>query len=600
MPSGLILLLKRALTYYRPDLASIILVCGLEVVGTIFALATPWPLKLIVDGVLHQGRGSDSYRWSAFVEQWLGWLSPHGQILFLCILMAVLSLCSGLLGYASGKLSLNSGLRAVKRLRSSIYQALQYLPLKYHDIVPSADSTYRVTYDSQSLQTLYSSVFLPLLASFLTLVGSLAVMMRLNAPLTLISFLVVPPVFWCLRYYSRNISLYSSQRSENESSMLKISQEVLASIIHVKAHSREQDEVKRFVQAAETSLRSTYLLNKTQMKSGLIVSFVMSTGTAVLYLVGSFQILANALTLGSVLIFANYLAQLYRPIESLSGIVGAFAGAQAALARSFQIFELEGEEDTQAAKQRPSLHVIAGEIKFEDLSFSYERGPLVLDNFSLTINPGEFMAIVGPSGQGKSTLLSLLAGFYSPKRGKITIDDQDISSCTKSSLRSAISFVLQDAILFSGSIADNIGYGRPSATASEIMQAAKCAQAHSFIMRLPGGYQTQLGEGGVKLSGGQRQRLSIARAFLRNSQILVLDEPTSALDNLTESRISDSISNLTIGRTTLLVTHRLALADRADRVAVIQGGTVVELGPPGQLVNAKGHYAKLKQIGNPI
>ncbi|MCP9931005.1 ABC transporter ATP-binding protein [Cyanobium sp. AMD-g] len=562
-----------------------------------FALVTPWPLKLIVDGVLQVGDGSDKLFWGELIQVWLGWLTPTGQIVLLCLTMAFVSLCSGFLAYLGGKLSINSGLRAVVRLRASLYEALQYLPLRYHDAVPSSDLTYRVTYDTQAIQTIYSGVFLPLFASSLTLAGSLVVMLRLNTPLTLVSCLVVPPVFWCLGHYTRTIGKYSNERSETESSLQSVAQEVLSSVRHVKANVREQSEVRRFLGAAEKSLHSSYLLNKTQMKSSFAVSLVMSVGTASLYLVGSLQILAQSLTLGSLLVFATYLSQLYRPIESLSGIVSILAGAQAGLGRSFQILEAETEENAEDSRKSP-LRLGNGAIHFDNVSFGYSENSSVLKSFSLDIRPSEFVAIVGPTGQGKSTLLSLLAGFYDPTSGRILVDGQDIAFCSKSSLRSEISLVMQDSILFSGTIAENIGYGRPSATLQQIEESARRAEAHDFIDQLPYGYNTMIGEGGVRLSGGQRQRISIARAFLRNVPILILDEPTSALDNLTESRIRASIARLAAGRTTLLVTHRLALAECADRVVVMDRGSVAEIGSPAQLLSANGYYAALKKASS--
>jgi ABC-type multidrug transport system fused ATPase/permease subunit len=320
----------------------------------------------------------------------------------------------------------------------------------------------------------------------------------------------------------------------------------------------------------------------------------MSTGTALLYLVGSLQVLSQALTLGSVLVFANYLAQLYRPIESLSSIIATMAGAQAGLDRSLQILESQ-EQGEKSTPEKPDLAISNGKILFENVSFAYCQRQLVISDFSLQVNPAELVAIVGPSGQGKSTLLSLLAGFYNPTSGRILIDGNDIQKYSSTSLRSSLSLVLQDSILFAGSIVENIGYSRPSASIDEIINAAKRAEADSFITQFPSGYQTLIGDGGVRLSGGQRQRISIARAFLRDAPILLLDEPTSSLDHTTEAKISNSILRLAHGRTTILVTHRLAIADCADRVVVLEKGRVVEEGAPDKLIKANGHYATLKQ-----
>jgi ATP-binding cassette subfamily B protein/subfamily B ATP-binding cassette protein MsbA len=327
------------------------------------------------------------------------------------------------------------------------------------------------------------------------------------------------------------------------------------------------------------------------MKSGVVIAFVMSAGTTILYLVGSIQVLNQALTIGGVLVFVAYLTQLYQPIEQLSGIAGTLAGASTSLARSFEIIDQHHDHERDASL--PSIRIQSGEIRLSDVSFTYPGGSPVLSNLNLTVHPGETLAVVGETGQGKSTILSLLTRFYEPDRGTIYIDNQSISSFAKSSLRSAISVVLQDTVLFSTSIAENIRYGRADASLADVKEAATRAEAYDFIMKLPQGFDTQIGERGGRLSGGQRQRIAIARAFLRDTPILLLDEPTSALDTITETRISHALYELMKLRTTLLVTHRLALASRADKVAVLHQGMIVEMGHPDELRKEGGYFAAL-------
>ncbi len=585
-------LLKRSSSYFRPSSRPIFLVFLLNIAGTGLALLSPWPIKFIVDGVLSNGEVETNEATRQILGHWLGWASPHVQIIILCILMLAASASTGYVGYLSGRLSLDIGLKAILSIRSHIYEALQYLPLRYHDKASTSDSTYRVAYDSQAIQTIYNGAIIPISTSLLSVIGSLAVMARLNLYLALVSFCVIPPVFLCIKHYTRDISMYSLRRSETESSLLGIAQEALSSIRLVKAHTKEQYELERFLRYAEQSRQSNYLLSRSQLKSGVVITFMMSTGTTILYLVGSTQILNQTLTLGGVLVFVAYLNQLYHPIEQLTNVAGTLAGASASLSRSFEIIDQHNDHERDVAL--PPIMITAGQINFSDITFSYADGSRVLNHMNLVVQPGEVVAVVGETGQGKSTILSLLTRFYEADSGRILLDGLDISSFSKSSLRKSISIVLQDTVLFSASIAENIRYGRSDASLNEVKEAAVRAEAYDFILGLPHGFNTQIGERGGRLSGGQRQRIAIARAFLRDTPILLLDEPTSALDTITETRISHAMYELMKSRTTLLVTHRLSLADRADKVAVLHSGSIVEIGHPMDLRNQRGYYSSLR------
>jgi ATP-binding cassette subfamily B protein len=588
-------LLRRYWSYYRPYESKISIGLFLNLVYAGLMLLTPWPFKLIVDGILPTSAAAATTASRQLVQNWLGWAAPQGQVAFLCGVMVLASALASWLSYRSASLELNVGLRAVVGLRASLYEALQYLPLRYHDKVRSSDSSFRVAYDAQSIQAIYNGVVIPVVAALLALGGSFVVMLRLNLLLTVVSIGVIPLVFWSIHHYSRRIGAYSMRRTEAESLLLGIAQEALSSMKVVKAHGKEEHELERFLISAEESRSSNYHLYKTQMKSAITIGFMTTLGTALIYLVGSMQVLQGKLSLGGVLVFVSYLVQLYRPIEQISGIAGVFAGATAGLRRSFEI--LDHYDQSKEDEALPPLAVRCGHVSFEDLSFGYQEGHPILSNLNLQIRPGEVLAIVGRTGEGKSTLLSLLGRFYEPTSGCIRIDGQDISHHSKSSLRHSLSIVLQDTLLFSASIAENIRYGRSNASDHEVREAALRAEAYDFISRLPHGFETQIGERGGRLSGGQRQRIAIARAFLRNSPILLLDEPTSALDPITEERISQAMQELMKGRTTLLVTHRLTLAQRADRIAVLKAGSVAEIGTPAELQASKGVYASMLASG---
>lgn len=584
--------LRRALVYFRQDLLSTLFSFGLLASKIGLDLVAPWPIKLIVDGVLSpQGTaGTESSR--RFLADWLGWAgTPMVTVLILCLAMVSITLAASALQILFASLTLRVGLRAVLHLRTQLYETLQSLPLRFHDQFPSADASFRLAYDTQAIQSVYSQGVIPFTQSLLMLVGVAWVMLRLNAQMAAVSLLVVPPVVWTVQRYTRKIESQSRVIREHESRLLGSAQEGMSSVRVVQVFGRERSHLDRFRRHAEAALRSTYLMNTTQVRSSLVVNGLTTSGTAVIYAIGALQVLSGKLSIGGLIVFMTYLAQLYTPMESLSASIWAFSGAAASLKRSFEILDRRSEA-LDAPCSRP-LRVDQAVIRFEDVSFGYDRSHPVFRHLDLHVRPGETLALVGQTGGGKTSLLGLLARFYEPDRGRILIDDQDLAGCTRSSIRQSMSVVLQDTLLFSATLAENISYGREGATRREIEQAAKAAQAYDFIMALPKGFDTYVGERGGHLSGGQRQRIAIARAFLKDAPILLLDEPTSALDAGTERAILESITRLMNGRTTILVTHRLALTERATRVAVLKEGRISEIDSPASLVAKGGDFAKL-------
>ncbi|MGI8480537.1 MAG: ABC transporter ATP-binding protein, partial [Chthoniobacterales bacterium] len=333
----------------------------------------------------------------------------------------------------------------------------------------------------------------------------------------------------------------------------------------------------------------------TNVNSALVISTLMVIGTAALYYLGTLHVLAGNLTLGSLLVFNAYLLMLYQPLESLTYTAWAMEGAAAGARRCFEV--LDRQDDVADSPRAVAITSSSGAIAFENVSFRYADQP-VLNTINLTIAPNHIVALVGGTGAGKSTLLSLVSRFYDPIEGRVTLDGRDLREITKKSLRANIAIVLQDTLLFSTTIRENIAYGRPNATAEEICEAAKRAQAHEFIMQMPAGYDSPVGERGGHLSVGQRQRIGIARAFLKHAPILLLDEPTSALDPTTEAAIMETIRELMHGRTTLIVTHRLTTIHRVNRIVVMEKGRIVEQGTGAQLLERSGVYAKLYASGN--
>jgi ATP-binding cassette subfamily B protein/subfamily B ATP-binding cassette protein MsbA len=364
----------------------------------------------------------------------------------------------------------------------------------------------------------------------------------------------------------------------------------------VHAFGREDWEVSQFKGQAHQSLRANLELTMTNVNSALVISTLMALGTAAMYYIGTRHVIDGTLSLGSLLVFSAYLVMLYQPLESLTYTAWAMEGATAGAQRCFEV--LDHPDDVKDSPHATALEKTSGGLDFDKVDFGYAADQPILRGIDLHIAPNKIVAIVGGTGAGKSTLLSLVPRFYDPINGRVKIDGYDVRDFTRKSLRSHIGIVLQDTLLFSTTIRENIAYGRPDATEEQIRSAARRAQADEFISRLPKGYDSTVGERGAHLSVGQRQRIGIARAFLKDAPILLLDEPTSALDPTTEAAIMDTVKELMRNRTTLIVTHRLATIHGVDKIVVLERGQVVEQGTGAELLDRGGVYAALYASGN--
>jgi len=574
---------RRALHYYRPFLPQTLLGLVLSLCGIALSLLKPWPFKIIVDDILprnpnaHFGTSPD--------------LIP-----LLCLALVGIQLLWGLTNLASNYIFVKVGLQALLKLRTDLYAYLQSLSLKYHDARRSSDSSFRVAYDSQSIQTIYNKGFTNIFGSVITLIGAFLVMVRIDWQLTLLSLAVVPAIVAAIYFFANRIRRDSTSIQEQESALLAQAQEGLSAVRMVHAFGREEWEVRQFHLQAQQSLHANLRLTLTNVNSALVISTLMVMGTAAMYYLGTLHVLAGTLTLGSLLVFSAYLLMLYQPLESLTYTAWAMEGATAGAKRCFEV--LDREDDVVDVPDAQEIDETAGAIGFQKVSFGYTTGQPVLHEIDLSIAPNQIVALVGGTGAGKSTLLSLVPRFYDPNEGSLTLDDRDLRQITKKSLRAKIAIVLQDTLLFSTTIRENIAYGRPDATDVEIREAAHRAQADEFISRLPAGYDSPVGERGGHLSVGQRQRIGIARAFLKDAPILLLDEPTSALDPTTEAAIMETIKDLIHGRTTLIVTHRLATIHGVDRIVVLEHGRIAEQGTGADLLTKRGVYATLYAAGN--
>src|SRR5437588_4069802 len=594
---------RRVLEYYRSFAAG-------TLIGVVFSLASiglnllkPWPFKVIVDYIL-PGRLADFHPPSIFRSTFhiadaalpqSNQLSSIALIARLCLALVLIQVLWGLCNFASNYVFVKIGLQALLKLRTDLYSHLQRLSLKFHDTRRSSDSSFRVAYDSQAIQTIYNKGFTGIFGSVITLIGTFAIMVRLDWQLTLLSLAVVPLVVGSIYLFAHRIRRESMSIQEHESAVLAQAQEGLSSSRLVHAFGREEFEVRQFQQQARQSLQATLRLTLTNVNSALVISTLMVVGTAAMYYVGTLHVLAGTLTLGSLLVFSAYLLMLYQPLESLTYTAWAMEGATAGAKRCFEV--LDRQDDVVDSPGAIAISSAQGAIGFQAVSFGYAADRYVLRDLDLRIEPNQIVGLAGGTGAGKSTLLSLVPRFYDPTTGSITLDGRDIRQITKKTLRAQIAIVLQDTLLFSTTVRENIAYGQPDATEEEIIEAARRAQADEFIREMPQGYDSLVGERGGHLSVGQRQRIGIARAFLKNAPILLLDEPSSALDPATESAIMETIKELMRGRTTLIATHRLATIHNLDQIIVLDHGRIIEQGRGPELIARGGVYAKLYASG---
>ena len=572
---------RRVFRYYRPFLPQTTAGLLLSLIGIGLNLLKPWPFKIIVDDFLRPNPTPPG--------DWHTWIP------LLCLALVVIQFLWGLVNWITNYIFVKIGLQALLKLRTDLYAYLQSLSLKYHDVRRSSDSSFRVAYDSQSIQTIYNKGFTGIFGSVITLIGTFAIMVRLDWQLTLLSLGIVPLIIVAIYFFAHRIRRESTFIQEQESAVLAQAQEGLSSIRMVHAFGREQFEVMQFHQQARQSLQANLRLTLTNVNSALVISTLMVFGTAAMYYFGTLHVLAGTLTLGTLLVFSAYLLMLYQPLESITYTAWAMEGATAGAKRCFEV--LDREDDVVDSPNAVAIESAKGAIGFHNVSFGYAQDRQVLHAVDLRIEPNQMIAIVGGTGAGKSTLLSLVPRFYDPTSGSVTLDGRDVREVKKKPLRAQIGIVLQDTLLFSTTIRENIAYGRPEATDDEIIDAAKRAQADEFIQQLPNGYGSTVGERGGQLSVGQRQRIGIARAFLKNAPVLLLDEPTSALDPATEAAIMETIKELMRGRTTLIATHRLATIHDVDRIVVIERGRIVEQGRGTELLALGGVYAKLFASG---
>ena len=577
---GSLRLYRRLLEEARAYWPHIGLLSLINLLATPIALLTPIPLKIAVDSIIGSAPLPRFYT-AVFPAAWLS--STLGAILVTAGLLVAIGALDEAQGFGAWLLETYTGERLVLDFRARLFRHVQRLSLTHHDTVGTGDSTYRIQYDAPSIENIAVNGVMPFITSVVTLVAMIVVIRRIDGELALVALAASPLLFWVTRASVGELKGSWKQVRKLESAAMSVLQEVLGSIRVVKAFSREDYEEQRFVDRSQTRLRELIRVSLLQMKFDVTIAMVIATASAITLSLGILHVKAGTLRLGSLLLVLGYLAQLYSPLRTMSKKISSLQSSLAGAERAFALLD-----EVPEVAERPNARALAraiGTVEFRDVSFAYAPDRPVLHDVSFSVPAGACVGVAGATGAGKTTLLSLLTRFYDPAAGQVLLDGVDLRDVKLVDLRRQFAIVQQEPVLFSSSVADNIAYAKSDASQQEIEDAARSANAHEFITRLPNGYDTLVGERGMQLSGGERQRIALARAFLRDSPILLLDEPTSSVDVQTESVIMDALARLMKGRTTFMIAHRLSTLEGCDIRMTIDGGRLASMipGTPGTL-----------------
>ncbi|HWE73712.1 MAG TPA: ABC transporter ATP-binding protein [Stellaceae bacterium] len=574
-------LLWKLLPYLRPykwrilwAFTQIFLVAGFE-------LLKPWPLQLVIDDVLGGNKTGFPL---------LSQLAPLDLLLAAAIGLVVINFASAGLTWLHNVTTIAVGQGMVNDLRGALYAHLQRLSLAFHSRQKVGDLMYRITADAFAVQTVMMNGLLPIISAVVLLAGMLVVMIPLDPLLTLVSLTVVPALFVLIAIFNKKIIAVATEVRDRDSYVYTLVHWAMSSIKVVQAFTKEEEEYRRFMSASRASLDATLRLYSWQTIYSGMVGSLTAAGTALVIYVGARSVMTHNLTVGQLIVFISYLAQLYNPVNQITQSWGLIAGARIGARRSFEV--LDTEPDLKDGNRNFPGTGARGAVEWRDIHFRYRDEMPVLDGISVSVKPGTKVALVGPTGAGKSTLMGLLPRFFDPSDGAVFIDGVNVRDYKLNALRQQIAMVLQPPLVFPMSVRDNIAYGRPDASDAEVESAARLARIDGLINNLPQRYDTILGDNAT-LSEGEKQRLTIARAILRNAPILILDEPTSALDVETEAMVMEGINRLTQGRTTFIIAHRLSTVRSADMILVLRNGTIAESGSFDELMRSGGVFAGL-------
>jgi ATP-binding cassette, subfamily B, bacterial len=565
--------------------ARLLVVVAAVVFSSLIEAAKPWPLKVVIDNVL---------RAQPLRLRWFPAFSRSQLLLGSCAALILLYLLVGIINIASNYVTISIGQRMVNDLRAQLFDHLQRLSLSFHRGREIGDLMVRIAYDTMSVQTISMNGLFQVLSAGAMLAAMFYVMVRMDVVLTLAAVAIIPILLILIVSVRGTIDRLSTSARIKESRLYTVAHQALAAIHVVQAFTREAESYQQFVRSSSESLDQTLRVYVFQTMYAVGVSLLIATGTAAVIYIGAYHVMSGALTIGGLVVFITYLASLYQPVNQIFQTYGLVENAQAGLRRCVELLDIEPEVSDRP-NARP-LNLVHGEIDFKDVVFGYDPAQPVLKGVSFHANAGETVAIVGPSGAGKTTMASLLMRFYEPQQGTIRIDQQDTRSATLRSVRGCIAMVLQPPMVLGATVRANIALGNPGASEREIRGTIETARLTTLIGELPSGLDELVGQGGHNLSEGEAQRLTIARALLKNAPILIMDEPTSALDVETESMVMSAIQAAMRGRTSIVIAHRLSTIQNADRILVLRDGQIVEQGPFDELVSREGFFSYLYNL----
>jgi len=569
----------------RPHIGRFVLAVAGVVLSAALEVLKPWPLKVLIDNVL----SGKPLRLSLVANY-----SRMDLLLAACVGGVVIYLLTGIFNVANNYITISIGQRMVNDLRSQLFDHLQRLSLGFHRRREIGDLMVRIVYDTFAIQTITMNGVFQILASSILLVGMFIVMIKMDVTMTLIALGVIPMLVILIASVSGTIDRLATEARIKESALYTVAHRALASIHVVQAFTREAESYREFVASSRESLGENLRLYTFQSIYAGGVSVVIAIGTALVMYLGALHVMSARLTIGGLIVFTSYLASLYAPINQIFQTYGLVESAKAGLRRCLELLAIDPEiQDRPGARAMPRAR---GEIEFTDVVFSYDAANPVLKGISFKALAGESIAIVGPSGAGKTTMASLVTRFYEPQQGSIKIDGRDLREVTLESLRKDIAVVLQPPLVLGATLRANIALGKPGASDDEIRHAAEMARLAPVLATLPRGLDEQVGQGGHSLSEGQAQRVTIARALLKDAPILIMDEPTSALDTETESLVLAAVQAAMRGRTTLVIAHRLSTIQNADRILVLRDGVIEEQGSFRELLSRGGFFSYLYNL----